>query len=52
MNETFGTVIQGAAAGLMGSIVLQGLRTVSASAMPGTMAPIEMEPGEFMVAKV
>lgn len=49
MNDWLGGVVEGAAAGLIGMIVLQGLRTSSARALPGTMPPIETEPGEFMV---
>ena len=51
MNDRIRGVVEGAAAGLIGTIVLQGLRTSSASALPGTMPPIETEPGEFMVRK-
>lgn len=51
MNERIEGVLQGAAAGLMGTVVLQGLRTASGGVLPGSMAPVREDPGEFMIHK-
>jgi hypothetical protein len=42
---------RGAAAGLVGTLALQVLRTASENVLPGTMPPIRQDPGEFMVER-
>lgn len=44
-------LVRGAAAGLAGSMVLQGMRTASAAFLPTTMPPIRQDPGEYMIQK-
>lgn len=41
----------GAVAGLIGTLVLQGLRTPSEKWLPRTMPPIRQDPGDYMVEK-
>jgi hypothetical protein len=50
-TDTFDRLIRGAAAGFVGTLALQGMRTASAKALPSTMPPIRQDPGEFMVQK-
>lgn len=45
-------LVRGAAAGLVGTLALQVMRTASETALPTTMPPIRQDPGEFMVEKV
>jgi hypothetical protein len=42
----------GAAAGFVGTLALQGLRTASQKWLPQTMPPIRKDPGEFVVEQV
>lgn len=42
----------GAAAGLIGTIILQGLRTPSERWLPQTMPPMRQDPGDYMVDKM
>ena len=53
MNETrLQTVGVGAAAGLVGTFLIQGLLTASKKWAPGTLPPLKQDPGEFMIEKV
>ena len=42
-------IVRGAAAGLVGTVALQGIRAPSQKLLPETMPPIRQDPGEFMV---
>jgi hypothetical protein len=42
----------GAIAGFGGTMVMQGLMTLSAKTMPNAKPPIRQDPGEFMIGKV
>jgi hypothetical protein len=47
-----GRLATGAAAGLAATLVLQPLRSATASRFPSTKAPMRQEPGKFMVERV
>jgi len=40
---------EGAAAGLVGTLLLRGIMTASAKLAPSTLPPMRQDPGEFMV---
>ena len=42
-------LVRGAVAGLAGTLLLQVARTASEAGLPGSMPPIRMDPGEYMV---
>ena len=54
MNDTdlIRRLMMGAAAGLAGTMALQGVRGASQKYLPDTMEPTWVEPSEFMVDKV
>ena len=49
--DMIGRLGRGAAAGLVGTLALQVLRTASERGLPDTMPPIRQDPGEFMVER-
>lgn len=51
-SNIFDHLVRGAIAGFAGTLVLQVMRTASASVLPRTMPPIRQDPGEFMVERV
>lgn len=50
-TDAFARVLRGIAAGFVGTLALQVMRTASAKALPASMPPIRQDPGEFMVQK-
>lgn len=48
-NTAAERVIVGAAAGLAGTMVMYPIRLLSQSQLPGTVPPMQQEPGEYMV---
>jgi hypothetical protein len=50
-NDLVERVALGAAAGLVGTLGLQVVRTANQQLIPETMPPIRQDPGEFMVEK-
>jgi hypothetical protein len=51
MDDRIGAILQGAVAGMTGTLALLVLRTASERMMPSTMPPVRKDPGEFMVEK-
>jgi hypothetical protein len=51
-NDMWTRVALGAAAGLVGTMAIQALLKTHQKVSPGTMPPIEREPGEFMLNRV
>ena len=47
-NDVFQRILLGTAAGFAGTMVLMALRAGSQKAAPGTMPPIQEDPGRFM----
>jgi hypothetical protein len=45
-------VLLGAIAGFGGTMVMQGMMTLSAKTIPSAKPPIKQDPGEFMIGKV
>ena len=45
-------IVLGAVAGFGGTFVMQGLRTLSAKALPDSKTPMKQEAGKFMLGKI